>query len=220
MDDAVPPLDPAKFRRLLAEARAGSSDALGMLIQWRRTILESQIAGDFPCSLRSKVNASDIFQEAAVEAHRDFLSFLGASEGEFFAWLKAIVDHTLRDMVRYYEGVQKRDIKREVRLGDGSGSTADERTLGEERNPELSAIRHEEDSALQKTIDQLCPDHRTVIDLRIFEDLHFKDVGARMGRSEGGARKLFDRAVRALKKRGPPGRGDDSGAGSLVPRPV
>lgn len=198
MEDASPQPDAEEFIRVLEEARAGSVAALGRLIEWRRAVLQWHIATNLPRALRSKVAVSDIFQDATIEARRDFRTFLGGSEGEFFNWLKTIVDHTLCDTIRHYEGVQKRDVNREVRLGDGTGSTADQNQLPGTGNPELSAIRREDQEVLTRLIDRLPVDYRTVIRLRSIEDLTFPAIGERMGRSEDAVRKLWSRAFDLL----------------------
>lgn len=190
--------DSAEFRRVLAEARAGSIAAIGTLLEWRRVLLEWHIAAHLPRALQSKVAVSDIFQDVAIEVRRDFRSFLGGSEGEFFNWLKSIVTHTLHDTIRHYDGTQKRDTHREKHLGDGSGSTADEDLLEEVWSPDMSAMRREEIAILAAMIRTLPDDYRTVITLRCFENLTFKEIGTRMGRSEDAARKLWGRACAEL----------------------
>jgi RNA polymerase sigma-70 factor (ECF subfamily) len=209
MENASPQPESEEFRRILDEARNGSVAAIGRLLEWRRVLLEWYIAANLPRMLQSKVAVSDIYQDAAIDARRDFRMFLGSSEGEFFNWLKSIVTHTLYDTIRHYDGVQKRDVTREVRLGDGTGSTADQNLLPGQGNPELSAIRREDQAMLTRLIDLLPDDYRTVIRLRSFEDLTFPQVGERMGRSEDAVRKLWERAFDALIALMGPGDGRD-----------
>ncbi|MFZ4731632.1 MAG: sigma-70 family RNA polymerase sigma factor [Pirellulales bacterium] len=209
MENASPQPESEEFRRILDEARNGSVAAIGRLLEWRRVLLEWYIAANLPRMLQSKVAVSDIYQDAVIDARRDFRMFLGSSEGEFFNWLKSIVTHTLHDTIRHYDGVQKRDVTREVRLGDGTGSTADQNLLPGQGDPALSAIRREDQAMLTRLIDLLPDDHRTVIRLRSFEGLTFPQVGERMGRSEDAVRKLWERAFDALIALMGPGDGRD-----------
>ena len=48
-------------------------------------------------------------------------------------------------------------------------------------------------------LDSLPADYRQVIALRYWEDLEFHEIGKRMGRSAGAARKLWLRAVERLE---------------------
>ena len=51
---------------------------------------------------------------------------------------------------------------------------------------------------LEAAIDSLSDAHRQIILLRKFEELSFKDIGERLGKSEDACRMLFARAMTAL----------------------
>ena len=61
-----------------------------------------------------------------------------------------------------------------------------------------AAILSEQAERLGAALEALEPDHREVIVLRKLEELSFKDVAARMGRSEDACRMLLARAMVAL----------------------
>src|SRR5438132_1130614 len=62
---------------------------------------------------QGKLDASDIVQQALLEAHRAQDNYRGASDGEFAAWLRKILAHTLCRAIRDL-GRTKRDVDREV----------------------------------------------------------------------------------------------------------
>jgi RNA polymerase sigma factor (sigma-70 family) len=67
-----------------------------------------------------------------------------------------------------------------------------------ERSPLSLAILNEEALRLERAIEGLDPAHRDVILLRKFEELSFREIAARMGRSEDACRMLLARALAAL----------------------
>jgi RNA polymerase sigma-70 factor (ECF subfamily) len=107
-------------------------------------------------------------------------------------WLAAIAANELRDRTDYYLRL-KRDAR--LRLSWRSGFDPAAREL----HGQVTRIALQEEARLlEAAMDRLPPDQREAILLRRYEELAFKDVGARLGRSEDAARKLFARAMTAL----------------------
>ena len=71
--------------------------------------------------LRAKVDASDVVQQAILHAHERRAQFRGATEGEWQAWLRAILANALAAMARRYDA-QARDPGRETILRGGAGA--------------------------------------------------------------------------------------------------
>ena len=65
--------------------------------------------------LRAKVDASDVVQQAILHAHERRAQFRGATEGEWLAWLRAILANALAAMARRFDA-QARDPGRERSL--------------------------------------------------------------------------------------------------------
>jgi RNA polymerase sigma-70 factor (ECF subfamily) len=194
-------LPPEQFAALLDEARRDSQRAFGLLIQWKRRQCERYIARRIDPSLQGKVAVSDIFQEATFEAWRDMARFRGATEGEFYGFLLAIIANTIHDSHRRFNGTQKRDVGREVPIGDPDGSSPGIEPAANGRLPDRSAEFHEEQRLLAAEIDRLPDDYRTACRLYLDEDLTYDQIGARMGRSGEAARKLVRRGFEMLIER-------------------
>jgi RNA polymerase sigma-70 factor (ECF subfamily) len=60
------------------------------------------------------------------------------------------------------------------------------------------AIVTEETERLERALEALPDAQREIIVLRMFEELTFRDIGARLGRSEDACRMAFARAMAAL----------------------
>jgi len=113
--------------RSLADARAGSPEALGAALEAHRRYLLLVAEKELAPELRAKGGASDLVQETFIEAQRDFGHFRGNSANEFRGWLRRILLHNLGAFTQRYRDAGMRDVGREVGLlPDGSqGGPAD-----------------------------------------------------------------------------------------------
>src|SRR5262249_2719848 len=101
---------------LLHRARAGDGPALGQLLELYRGYLGSLARLQIGRRLQSKVDAADVVQEAFLGAYRDFPQFRGTTEKEFQGWLRQILASLLANLVRHYQGTQRRDVRLERQL--------------------------------------------------------------------------------------------------------
>ena len=72
---------------------------------------------------------------------------------------------------------------------------------GSATRTEASATLVERALWLRAHLEALPVDQREVVRLRFYEDQSFRDVAARMGRSEGAVKQLLRRALKALHLR-------------------
>jgi RNA polymerase sigma-70 factor, ECF subfamily len=191
-----------RISELLVQARSGDRRALDQLFGACRAYLSVLAQTELGNRLRTKVDPSDLVQQTMMEAYKGFHGFRGASEAEWFAWLRGILGHNAADFVRYYRGAGKRQIEREVRFrahdGDSSAPGVLEPADDGERPSEL-LLRQERELRLADAISQLDEDQRTVIMLRNLQRLPFDEVAAQMGRSRPAAQMLWMRAIRKLQ---------------------
>src|SRR5436305_11185825 len=110
--------------QLLAAARAGSTEALGRVLETCRRYLLLVAERQLDPKLRAKGGASDLVQQTFLEAQRDFARFQGTSEAELLAWLSRLLQNNVGDLARRYRGTGKRDIEREVALPGSDASSA------------------------------------------------------------------------------------------------
>jgi RNA polymerase sigma-70 factor, ECF subfamily len=177
--------------RLLA-ARRGSPEALGLLLDSYRRYLLLIANGELPEALRAKVAASDVVQETFLEAQQDFATFRGDSPGELAQWLRRILLHNLANQCRRFQATESRQLDREVALCEPDLPAAGP-------SPSRAAVAVEEHDALERAIQQLSEDYRRVLHWRHRDGFGFDEIGARLGRSAEAARKLWARAVIAVR---------------------
>jgi RNA polymerase sigma-70 factor (ECF subfamily) len=188
---------------LLDEARCGSADALGRLLELYRNYLTLLARTQIQRNLQAKADASDLVQEAFVEAQRGFGNFEGESEGELMQWLRSILARRVARLVRHY-GTQRRDVRLERRLSQqlDRSSQALERALEDEHTtPSRAATRRESAVVLADALEGLPGAYRDVLALRHLEGLDFEDVAARMGRTVDSVKNLWSRALGQLRRR-------------------
>src|SRR5262245_48250334 len=98
---------PDEAGQLLAAARSGSREALGLLLDTCRRYLLLVADRELAQELKAKGGASDLVQETFLEAQRDFAGFQGSSEDEFRAWLRRLLLNNLANFARRYRETTK-----------------------------------------------------------------------------------------------------------------
>jgi RNA polymerase sigma-70 factor (ECF subfamily) len=185
-------------RRLLAEARAGSDDALGQALEACRAYLLLIAEEEIDPELRAKGGASDLVQNTFVDAVQDFAHFHGQTSDEWRAWLRHLLRNNIVDFTRRYREARKRSAGREVAMGH-PGDPA-RHLAGDDTPPGDRAIAGEQAEALRAALSRLPDDYRQVILLRYQEQLSFEEIGKRLERTPNAARMLWQRAFERVKK--------------------
>jgi RNA polymerase sigma-70 factor (ECF subfamily) len=178
----------------LSEARAGSLEALGRLVEEYRPYLLGIANDELEPDLRPKGGASDLVQESLLEATRDFAHFRGTNQEELLAWLRGILRNNLADFRRKHRGAACRHLAREHALDPEQA----ERLTTDTPGPLDRVIEGERLQALETAIASLPEEYRVVLQLRHRDNCSFAEIGTRLDRSEDAARKLWYRAVSRL----------------------
>ena len=190
----------------LCQARGGNADALGRLLGTYMNYLKTLAHAQMDDRLKRRVGASDIVQETLLEAHRDFLQFVGKSPAEFSGWLRTILINNLKRAIECHLMTAKRDMRRELSMEDLKGradqSAARLEALVAAPNPSVSSdiLRHESLIRLSDAISRLPEEHREVIILRHIQGLPFKDIGERLNKTSGAVRMIWMRAIEKLRE--------------------
>jgi RNA polymerase sigma-70 factor (ECF subfamily) len=186
--------------RWIEAARLGSADALGQVLASCRAYLLAVANERLEPDLQAKVGASDLVQDTFLEAQRDFSRFRGRSEEELLAWLRQILLHNLANLSRQYRETDKRQIQREVPLSEALAGELLRALADDDLTPSANALRRERDQSLQRALAKLPERFRQVLQWRTYERCSFEEIGRRLGRSAGAARKQWARAVEQLQE--------------------
>jgi RNA polymerase sigma-70 factor (ECF subfamily) len=199
MSNAVDP-DP---EQLLHQAKAGDDPALGRLLELYRAYLAVLARVQIGRRLQGKVDASDLVQEAFLGAYRDFPQFRGTTEKEFLGWLRQILASLLANLVRHYQGTQRRDVRLERQLVlelDQSSQALDRGLVAPQSSPSQQAIRREQSVLLAAALGRMPQEWRELLILRHLEGLSFPEVARRMGRTVDSVKKQWPRALASLRR--------------------
>jgi RNA polymerase sigma-70 factor (ECF subfamily) len=127
-------------------------------------------------------DASDLVQDALLEAHRDAASFAGQTAEEQFAWLRKILLHNFLDACARARAA-KYDVGRKTLEADLTGSFAglDELLVAPDTSPSERAARNEELARLADALERLeSEQQRQAITLRHVAGLSLREIGERM----------------------------------------
>ena len=190
-----------KTQELVTLAKQGDRPALDQLCIVYGERVQRMIRLRMGKELRSKLESMDLVQDTIIHALSGLDDFTYKNEGDFVRWLSTIAENVLRgNLKKLHAG--KRDIRREVPLGD-YGPTTGSRLVGnrgpiDATTPSVIMSRKEELEKLEKAIDQLKPEYKEVIILTKIERLSYKEISERLGKSNDAVRKLISRAILAL----------------------
>jgi RNA polymerase sigma-70 factor (ECF subfamily) len=189
--------------QLLQQAKAGEAPALGRLLECYRSYLLVLARVQIGRRLQGKVDADDVVQETFLAGTRDFHQFRGRSEPEFRGWLRQILASLLANLVRHYQGTQRRDIRLERQLAvelEQSSHALDGGLVASISTPSQQAIRRDQSMMLAEALGRLQDDYRELLILRHLEGLTFPEIATRLGRTLDSVKKQWPRALAALRR--------------------
>ncbi len=176
---------------LVEQFRSGDRRAFNQLVRkYQKSVFYMALR-----YVNNDADASDIAQKAFVRAYKSMDGFRGDSM--FKTWLLRITINLSLNHIRDNRREQPTDID-------------DLRDDALSRNPTGAhrVIRSEESQALRNAIQALPQKQRMVLELRIYDELPFREVARLVGCSENAAKVNFHHAVKKLHglvdKRGVP----------------
>ncbi len=189
---------PSRIELLIQEARAGSGEAVGELLEACRDYLLEVANRSLSAPLRVKLAPSDLVQETALDAQRYFANFHGDRLEELLAWLRSILLNNAASAGRRYNGTQKREIAREVPLAGCADVVGNLKDGAPSPGSALASI--EEQGKIERAIARLPADQKTAILMRNRDRASFAEIGIELQLSANAARKLWVRAFERVQK--------------------
>lgn len=154
--------------------------------------------------LRSRVDPSDVLQEAYIEASRRLADYLRHPEVPLFLWLRRIVGHALWRTHRRHLDTKMRDAGREIHLGshtpEATSASMAHQFVSDRTSPSGAAVRAETKAAVERALEDLNPRDREILALRFFERLSNAEAAQSLGIDEEAGRKRYFRALQRFKK--------------------
>jgi len=197
--------DSGETELLVARAADGDSQALTALMHRYRDRLKRMVALRMDRRLRGRVGASDIVQEALIEAARRLSDYSRDPPTGFFLWLRSVAANKLLSAHRQHLGTQKRDAAQEVSLYRRSMPQAcsvslAQQLLGQITSPTRAVARAELQLMVQEVLNSMQPIDREILVLRYFEKLSTSEAAKELGIKRSTAGKRYIAALKRLKQ--------------------
>jgi len=190
--------------QLLQRVAHGDREGWGALLERHRQRLRRMIALRLDQRLQGRIDASDVIQEAYLQASARLEEYLRQPTMPFFLWLRFLTGQKLVELHRHHLATQMRDAGREVSLYRGSlpetsSAALAAQLLGRDTRPSEAAVRAEREIRLQEALNTMDPMDRELIALRNFEQLTRAETAQVLGIEEAAAAKRYFRALKRLK---------------------
>jgi RNA polymerase sigma-70 factor (ECF subfamily) len=197
--------DSNETHQVLEQAAMGDTAGWSALLARHRKRLRRMVALRLDRRLQGRIDASDVVQEAYLEAWSRLAEYVREPKMPFFLWLRFLTGQKLVTLHRHHLGVQMRDAALEISLDQGAMPTASSaalaaQLLGRDTRPSEAAMRAELKVQLRDALNQLDPIDREVIALRHIEQLSRAECALLLGISDVAVSKRYFRALKRLKE--------------------
>ena len=186
-------------------AADGDSAAVDRLLDAHREQLRRMINARMDRRAQARFDASDVIQDAVIEATRKLPRYLQTREVPFYVWLRQIAWERLVQLHRRHLGAERRRADREVPLlpglPDQSAIALAEQLAVSGTSPSVRLARRELQTRIQQALRELSAQDREVVVLRHLEQLRLKEVASVLEISEAAAQSRYRRAIERLHSR-------------------
>jgi RNA polymerase sigma-70 factor (ECF subfamily) len=176
---------------LVRDAVAGRPQAIDALYARVAPRVLSYVRLRMGQSLRARMDSRDILQATLLKSFERFDEFQGSGKPALMAWLARIAEREILDRADYHQRARRSPLREAALTGND--------VLAARVTSVLSRmIRDERAEKLEEAMESLSDAHREIILLRKFQELSFRDIAVRLGKSEDACRMLLARALSAL----------------------
>src|SRR5262245_18721820 len=167
--------DPLDTEELLDRAGRGDGEARQRLLGRHRHRLRQMITVRLDRSLATRLDPSDIIEEALADAARGLDDYLRDRPVPFYPWLRRFAWERLVEANRRHLQARRRSVGREQRLQeqlpDQSARRLAAQLFAHGTSPSRRLMRQEDRARVQAALDRLEPRDREVLVLRYLEQL-------------------------------------------------
>ena len=192
--------DSAQTAQLLQEARAGRPGAADRLLDRHRDYVRRLIEVRLDPRLRSRLDPSDVVQEAQLEVVRRMDDYLDRRPMPFHLWVRKTAYERLLNARRDHGRRAKRSVDREQRLPDRSSILLAHRLVHGGPSPSQHLEAKEVADRVSGAVAGLSEPDREVLLMRHVEDLSYDEIACLLEIEPAAARKRYGRALIRLQK--------------------
>ncbi len=173
--------------RLIAECLQGRPAAFGELVQRYQDRLYNTVYR----LLDNAEDAQDVVQETFLHAYQALPRFKG--ESQLFTWLYRIAVNTAISLKR------KQRVALSIDSGRGTLAGTEPLDSSESSRPEAALEKAEQEERIQKALNRLSPEHRTVLILKDLEEHSYETMATILQVPLGTVRSRLHRARLELR---------------------
>jgi RNA polymerase sigma-70 factor, ECF subfamily len=192
--------DSQETQDLLRQIRSGDRPAFERLFARHQTYLHRLVELRLDPRLRSRVDASDVVQEAHLEALNRLDAYLARPALPFRLWLRQIAFDRALKARRHHLGTARRALGKEVPLPEQSSLLLARHLLAGDSSPSQQLDHRELARRLRQAVGQLPPADRDLVLMRHFEGLSNQEVACLLGIDPATASKRHGRAMLRLHR--------------------
>ena len=188
---------------LLQHAEGDAEGVLNEILIKYRERIHRMVATRMNPRLQGRLDASDIVQDAYIEASRALDGYLANPQMPVFLWLRRLAGQQLIQAHRRHLDTAKRAAGQEQRILGGAPSATSQciavQLLGRLPSPSQQAVRNESKARLLTALEEMGELDREVLMLRHFEQLSGPEAAAVLGISHDAIKKRYIRALDRLQ---------------------
>jgi RNA polymerase sigma-70 factor (ECF subfamily) len=198
--------DSAETQQLLMQISTGERHAFNDLFNRHRDQLRRAVELRLDQRLRTRVDASDIVQEAQLEAFRRLDDYLARRPMPFSLWLRKTAQERISNHRRAHIHTARRSVLRERAAPEESSLLIANSLIGHGSSPSRRVIRREYQRLVSESVDELDDLDREILLMRNVEGLSQREIAQVLDLSHDAVRKRYGRALvklqRSLVKKG------------------
>jgi RNA polymerase sigma-70 factor (ECF subfamily) len=190
--------DSAETCVLLEGVARGDRQALEELLARYRPNLRAFVEVRLDARLATRLDPSDVVQEAQLEVARRMDDFLRRRPMPFHVWVRKTAYERLLDLRRHHRRA-RRSVEREAALPDRSSLLLARPLLSGGPSPSQQLQARELAERVGRAVERLSEADQEVLLMRHGEGLPFEEVACLLGIEPDAARKRFGRALIRLQ---------------------
>jgi RNA polymerase sigma-70 factor (ECF subfamily) len=188
---------------LLRDAAAGDTAAIEKLLERHRDRLRRMIALRLDARLSARIDASDVVQEALVDAAQKLADYARDRPLPFYPWLHRLAASRSAAVHRRHRRSKSRSVAREepdaFAWPDSSIQLMVKYLVARDATPSRALLREEQRQRVHAALQGLAPIDREVLVMHYLEELSFPEIAAILDIGEGAAKMRHLRALRRIR---------------------
>lgn len=192
--------DSTETHRLLMKTRFGDRHAFNELFERHRHVLRRIVQLRLGHELRRRIDASDVVQEAQLEAFRRFDDYLQRRPMPFGLWLRKTAQERIHNHYRDHLQTARRSIRRELPFPDQSSLLIAAPFIDRGSSPSQRMLHRERNHLVTEAVHELGDVDREILLMRNVEGLTQSEIAQVLDLSHDAVRKRYGRALIKLQR--------------------